>query len=158
MNTAAKIRERDELVKIVEKLKGKGKIIVTTNGTFDILHIGHIKFLEEARSQGDILIVATNSDSSVKQNKGPTRPINNEKDRARMLAALQCVDYVTVFSEKAPIELLDKLKPNVHVNGSDYGENCIEAPTVKKNGGKMYIVKLVPGYSTTGFLNRIKII
>ena len=154
MGTEGKILSRESLLGLVKKLKKQGKRIVTANGTFDILHPGHIKFLEEAKAQGDMLIVAVNSNSSVKQNKGPSRPVNTEQDRARMLAALQCVDYVTIFSERTPIELLEAVRPDVHVNGSDYGENCIEAPTVKKNGGRIHIIELVPGYSTTGLIKK----
>ncbi|MEA2037360.1 MAG: adenylyltransferase/cytidyltransferase family protein [Nanoarchaeota archaeon] len=149
-----KIKRREELQKIVESLKGQGKKIVTCNGCFDILHAGHIKFLEEAKKQGDILIIGLNSDSSVKQNKGPKRPINNEMDRAIVLAALEAADYVTIYDEKTPIELLEVIKPNIHVNGEEYGENCIEAETVKNNNGKIYVVKLVKGYSTTNLIKK----
>jgi rfaE bifunctional protein nucleotidyltransferase chain/domain len=148
----SKIVSRQSLGKIVERLKSEGKKIVSTNGTFDILHSGHEKFLSEAKAQGDILIVGVNSDSSVKKNKGPTRPINNEISRAKMIASFDCVDYVTLFEETVPMPLLEVIKPHVHVNGSEYGENCIEAETVKRNGGKIYIVKLVEGISTTNIL------
>ena len=151
-----KIKTREELKKIAEKLKQKGKKIVTCNGCFDILHAGHIKFLTEAKAQGDILIVGLNSDSSVKQNKGPKRPINNENDRATVLAALEMVDYVTIFNEKTPIPLLGVIKPNVHCNGEEYGENCIEAEIVKKYNGKIYLISLVPNYSTTKIISLIK--
>lgn len=151
-----KIKSIKEIGGIVKELKQKGKKIVTCNGCFDILHAGHIKFLKEAKAQGDILIVGLNSDSSVKQNKGPKRPINNENDRAEVLAALEMVDYITIFNEKTPLKLLEVIKPNVHVNGEEYGENCIEAPTVKKYGGKIYLIKLKKGYSTTNLISRIK--
>ena len=156
INTKNKIKTRKEISTIVENLKKQGKRIVTCNGCFDILHAGHIKFLEEAKQQGDILIVGLNSDSSVKKNKGPKRPINNEKDRAIVLAALQCVDYITIFEEKTPIELLEAIKPDIHVNGEEYGENCIEAPIVKKYGGNIHLIKLKEGFSTTNLINKIK--
>lgn len=152
----SKIKTREELKGIVKRLKQQGKTIVTCNGCFDLLHAGHIKFLKEAKQQGDILIVGLNSDSSVKQNKGPKRPINNENDRAAVLSALEIVDYITIFNEKTPIELLEIIKPDVHVNGEEYGENCIEAPTVKKYGGKIYIIKLKKGFSTTKIIEKLR--
>ncbi|MBW2988819.1 adenylyltransferase/cytidyltransferase family protein, partial [Candidatus Woesearchaeota archaeon] len=124
------------------------------NGCFDILHAGHIGFLKEAKQQGDILIVCLNSDSSVKENKGPRRPINGENDRASVLAALWMVDYITIFNEKTPIKILEVIKPDVHANGEEYGENCIESGTVKKNGGKMHLIRLLRGYSTTSILKK----
>jgi len=151
-----KIKTREEIRKTAEELKKQGKKIVTCNGCFDILHSGHIKFLREAKQQGDILIVLLNSDQSVKKNKGPERPINSQNDRTEVLAALEAVDYITIFDEKTPIDLLEIIKPNVHCNGEEYGENCIEAATVKKNGGKIYIVKLKKGYSSTNIINKIK--
>jgi len=151
-----KIKTREEIEQIVKELKEKGKTIVTCNGCFDILHTGHIKFLTEAKEQGDILIVAINSDQSVKANKGPKRPINNEDNRAKVLAALEMINYITIFNEKTPIKLLETIKPDIHVNGEEYGENCIEAETIKKNKGKIHIVKLKEGVSTTNLINRIK--
>lgn len=141
--------------KIIKKLRKEKKKIVTCNGVFDMMHIGHIKFLKEAKKQGDILIVGLNSDSSVKLNKGPKRPINNQKDRAEMLNALQCVDYVVIFDEKDPRKFLSKIKPDVHCNGEEYGKECIEAPVVKKFGGRIHIIKLVGGFSTTRMINKI---
>lgn len=151
-----KIKTKEEIEKIVKELKQKGKKIVTCNGCFDILHAGHIKFLKEAKQQGDVLIVGLNSDSSVKLNKGPKRPINNEKDRAAILATLKMVDYITIFNEKTPIPLLEIIKPDIHCNGEEYGENCIEKPVVKKYGGKIHIIKLKQGFSTTDIIKRIK--
>ena len=145
-----------EIKVIVKEIKKQNKTIVTCNGCFDILHIGHLKFLEEAKEQGDVLIVAINSDSSVKENKGPERPINTENNRAEALAALECVDYITVFNEKTPINLLEIIKPNIHVNGEEYGEDCIEASTVKKFGGKMHLVKKYKDFSTTRLIEKIK--
>ncbi len=150
-----KIKTREEIENIVKQLKQQKKRIVTCNGCFDILHVGHIKFLTEAKAQGDILIVGINSDSSVKENKGKNRPINKENDRAEVLAALEVVNYITIFKETAPIQLLEIIKPDVHVNGSDYSENCLEAPTIKKYGGKIKIVELKKGYSTTDLIKKI---
>jgi rfaE bifunctional protein nucleotidyltransferase chain/domain len=122
---------------------------VTVNGSFDILHNGHLHILNEARQRGDILIVGLNSDSSVKSYKGPTRPIVPERARAEMLLALRMVDYVHIFDESDPIAFLKEIKPDIHVNGSEYGENCIESETVKRGGGEIYIVSRIPGLSTS---------
>ena len=129
---------------------------VMATGTFDLLHMGHIYFLKEAKKQGDILIVGLNSDKSVKMNKGPKRPINNQKNRAEVLSALEIVDYITIYGEKDPRKLLSIIKPNVHCNGAEYGKNCIEAGVVRKNGGKIYLIKLVKGFSTTKIVEKIK--
>lgn len=150
-----KLHRLDGLVPIVKELKVQGKKIVTLNGAFDILHVGHLKILEEAKKQGDALIVGLNSDASVKMNKGSGRPMNNEQDRATMLGALEYVDYVVIFNEKDPRALLSTIKPDVHVNGSDYGEQCIEAEVVKENGGRIHVVKLIDGYSTTKLIQKI---
>jgi|SRR3989338_1533093 len=150
-----KIKTAGEIKQIAEKLKKDGKKIVTCNGCFDILHIGHIKFLKEAKEQGDALIVGLNSDSSVKLNKGDRRPINDENSRAGVLAALGCVDYIVIFSEKDPRKVLEKIKPDIHVNGEEYGENCIESAVVKKNGGKIYLIKKYGDFSTTNLIKRL---
>ena len=151
-----KIKSIDKLREIVEKLKKQNKIIVTTNGVFDILHIGHIRYLQEAKKLGDILIVAINSDVSTKKIKGPKRPLNNENDRAEALAALQCVDFVAIFNEENPIKFLEVIKPNVHVKGGDYKiDEIIEKNTVEKNGGEVKLIPEVKGYSTTKFIKRI---
>lgn len=151
-----KIKNLNELKKIVAELKAKGKKIVTTNGVFDILHIGHIRYLKEAKKLGNALIVAINSDSSTKKLKGPKRPLNNENDRAEALAALECVDFVTIFDEENPIKILEQIKPNVHVKGGDYNINqIIEKAAVEKNNGKVVLIPKVRGYSTTDFINKV---
>ena len=150
------IKKAEALKKIVENLKNQNKKIVTTNGVFDILHIGHIRYLQEAKKLGDVLIVAINSDSSVKRIKGPKRPLNNENDRAEALSALECVDYVTIFSEDNPIELLSIIKPSVHVKGGDYKMNqIIEKDCVEKNNGRVALIPKVGGYSTSGLIKKI---
>ncbi|MCK5282720.1 MAG: HAD-IIIA family hydrolase [Nanoarchaeota archaeon] len=151
-NKEKKIIKRESLKDLINELRKQNKKIVTINGAFDVLHKGHEKILSEAKKQGNILITAINSDSSVKENKGLERPLNNENARAKMLANFNYVDYVTVFPEKTPIDVLNVIRPDIHVNGSEYGENCIEAETVKKNGGKIYIVNLLPDYSTTSLI------
>ncbi len=148
-----KLTNREKLPALVSKIRKEKKKVVTINGTFDILHKGHDFIISESKKQGDILIVGINSDSSVKSNKGKDRPINNELARAKMIAGYEDVDFVTIFKEKTPIEMLEIIKPDVHVNGSEYGEDCIEEPTVKKHGGKIHIVKLMPGYSSTKILS-----
>ena len=151
-----KIMNIKELKEIVEKLKKENKKIVTTNGVFDILHIGHMRYLQEAKKLGDILIAAVNSDSSTKKIKGPKRPLNNENDRAEALAALECVDYVIIFNEENPMKILGIIKPNIHVKGGDYDINrIIEKDIVEKNNGKVVLIPKVKGYSTTDFINRI---
>jgi|GEM_PF-491760 len=152
--SAEKIIPRPELKKLIQEKRGLGKKIVSLNGTFDLTHSGHQKILEEAKAQGDILIVALNSDASVKQNKGPLRPLNNEKARLLMMSSFPNVDYVTCFDEKTPISLLEEIKPDVHVNGSEYGENCIEAPTVKKYGGRIHVVELKEGFSSSNLIQQ----
>lgn len=152
-----KIKIISELKKIVLKLKSQNKTIVTTNGVFDILHIGHIRYLQKAKKLGDILIVGLNSDASVKRLKGTKRPINNQNDRAEVLSALECVDYVLIFNEDTPIEWLSEIKPNIHVKGGDYDMGkIIEKEIVEKNGGKIVILPKVPEVSTTDIIERIK--
>ena len=148
-NSEDKIIERRKLADLIRNIRGNGKKIVTINGTFDILHKGHEKILNEAKKQGDVLIVGVNSDRSVRKNKGETRPVNSEFNRAKMLANFAYVDFVTIFDEQTPIQMLEIIKPDVHVNGSEYGKQCIEASTVEKNGGRVYIIKLIKGFSTS---------
>jgi len=157
-----KVKTRKQITFIVNKLKKQHKIIVSTNGSFDLLHAGHVRFLEEAKAQGDVLIIGLNSDKSVRAWKKhigykdwKKRPLVPQEYRAEMLAALECVDYVTIFDEADCIRFVESVKPAVHVNGSEYGENCIEAPTVKKFGGKIHIVKLHGGLSTSELIKRI---
>jgi rfaE bifunctional protein nucleotidyltransferase chain/domain len=144
-----------DLERFSNEIKKSGKTLVTLNGSFDLLHAGHLEMLYQASLQGDILIVALNSDSSIKQYKSQDRPFIPLDERLQMMAALDMVDYVTWFEELDPCLLLSKLKPDVHVNGSEYGENCIEAETVKAYGGRLHIVQLVPGLSTTQIVKRI---
>jgi D-glycero-beta-D-manno-heptose 1-phosphate adenylyltransferase len=151
-----KIKTLKELIPIVEALKSQNKKIATTNGVFDILHYGHVKYLEEAEKMGDVLIVGVNSDSSVKENKGDKRPINNEKSRLSVLAALESVGYVFLFDEKDPSSCLGKIKPDIHIKAGDYKlSQIIEKGAVEGNGGKVAIVKVEKNYSTTDIINRI---
>ena len=151
----SKIKTINELKDIVENLKKENKKIVTTNGVFDILHIGHIRYLQEAKKLGDVLIVAINSDNSVKKIKDPKRPLNNENNRAEALASLECVDYITTFSEENPIMFLEAIKSDIHVKGGDYKiDKIIEKDTVEKNNGKLVLIPEVKGYSTTALIKK----
>jgi len=150
---ALRLVPRHALAQLATTLRAKGKRIVTINGSFDILHNGHLHILNEARQRGDILIVGLNSDVSVKSYKGPTRPIVPERARAEMLLALRMVDYVHIFDESDPIAFLKEIKPDVHVNGSEYGENCIEGETVRRAGGEIHIVNRIPGLSTSRIID-----
>ncbi len=147
--------EPAELASKVETLKKQGKKIATLNGSFDLLHAGHLHIIYEASLQGDVLIVALNTDSSIQKYKSPKRPIVSLPHRARMMAALGFVDFVTCFEETDPRAILEKIRPHVHVNGAEYGAECIEAGVVKSHGGKIHIVPLVPGLSTSNLIKKI---
>lgn len=153
---ASKTIHPDALKEKVELLKGQGVSIATLNGSFDLLHAGHLEMLFQASQQADCLIVALNSDTSIKAYKNPKRPLITLKDRLALVASLEFVDYVTWFEETDPIKLLSIIKPHVHVNGAEYGENCIEAETVRKFGGRMHIVELVPGLSTSNIIEKVR--
>ena len=145
--------------KQAENLKNelKGKILVSTNGCFDILHVGHARYLQKARSLGDKLIVCLNSDKSVKKIKGETRPVNCEADRAELLCALKCVDYVVLFEEESPRNLLEKIKPDIHAKGGDWTlETLPEADVILNGGGRVEFIDFVPNHSTTGIIEKIK--
>lgn len=152
----AKIITPDQLEKKVAQLRAQEKKIATLNGSFDLMHAGHLHMIYEASQVADILILALNSDQSIKQYKSPARPIIPLEYRLQMMAAIEFVDYVTWFDETDPRKLLSIIKPDVHVNGAEYGENCIEADVVKQYGGKVHIVDLVQGLSTTQIIKKIK--
>jgi D-beta-D-heptose 7-phosphate kinase/D-beta-D-heptose 1-phosphate adenosyltransferase len=150
-----KVLTRSELVSRVSLWKANGERVVFTNGCFDLLHIGHITVLEQARRFGDRLIVAINSDASVSSIKGPTRPIVGERERARVLAALAAVDAVVVFDEPTPLELIVAARPDVIVKGGDYGvDTVVGAREVLSWGGQVKIVPIVQGFSTTRLLEK----
>lgn len=151
-----KIYHLSELASILKQAKSDGHVVVTTNGCFDVLHLGHLRYLQAARQLGDLLVVAVNSDSSVRQLKGENRPLVPEGERAEMLAGLECVDYVVIFPELTPIDLLSELKPSIHVKGGDYKlEQLIEREVVEANGGKVIVGLNVPGKSTTNLIEVI---
>lgn len=143
------------LEEAVSKLKRQSKRIVTLNGSFDLMHAGHLYIIYEAKKQGDILIVALNSDISIQRYKSPHRPIVTLQYRLELMSALEFVDYVTWFDETDPRELLKKIRPDVHVNGIEYGTNCIEAQTVQECGGKIHLVDRIDGLSTSEILTKI---
>lgn len=141
---------------IVKKLKNKNKKIITTNGVFDILHLGHVKYLEEAKKLGDVIIVGVNTDASVKKNKGDKRPVNDEKSRIGVLAGLEAVDYVFLFNEKDPRKWLEHIKPDVHAKAGDYKlSQLIEKEVVEKNKGRIALIPKVKGYSTSNTIKKI---
>ena len=143
---------------MAERARGEGKKIVFTNGVFDILHPGHIRYLRDARALGDLLIVGVNSDRSVKAlNKAPGRPINAEDERAEVLSALASVDAVVVFDENTPHEIISAIQPDILVKGADWGENAIVGrDVVEARGGKVVRITLAEGYSTTKIIERIR--
>jgi rfaE bifunctional protein nucleotidyltransferase chain/domain len=153
---AGKIVDRSEIPALVERLRAEGKTIVTFNGSFDVLHAGHIRCLREAKEQGDVLIVPLNSDVSIRSYKGKTRPIVAEGDRAETLAALECVDYVVLFDDIVPMGIISEIRPDVHCNGADWGPCCIEKEEVEKGGGRVHILEWAPGRSTSELLKRIR--
>lgn len=149
--------DRMKISEIVTSLKAKGKRIVFTNGCFDILHVGHVRYLKEAKALGDILILGLNSDCSVKSLKGPNRPINNESDRAEVLSALKAIDYVVIFDEKTAENIVGEVKPDIYAKGGDYSIDTLpEAKIVAEHGGKTVLLQLVDGKSSTNIINKCK--
>ena len=152
----SKILELQDLKKVVYDLRKSGKTIVFTNGCFDILHVGHVRYLTAARSQGDILVVGLNSDGSVRSIKPENRPIVNQDQRAEVLAGFECVNYITIFNEPDPLKIIKELKPDVLVKGADWiEEEIIGADIVKATGGKVVRVSVVPDVSTSRIIQRI---
>lgn len=153
-----KIKAIKEIIDISNKLRGENKLIVTTNGSFDILHLAHVNLIEKAKKEGDTLIVLINSDDSIRKLKGEEKPIVPENERAEMLAALECVDYVVIFDEDDPLSLLDKIKPHKHVKGGSWDEERIRAEKelLAKWGGEFKNFELEEGYSTTNIIDKIQ--
>lgn len=140
----------------VQEIRRASQTIATLNGSFDLLHAGHLEMIYQASLQADVLIVALNTDASIQQYKSPSRPIISLEHRRQMIAALEFVDYVTWFSETDPREMLKKICPDVHVNGAEYGKDCIEAEVVRQGGGRIHIVDLIPGLSTSSIIEKIR--
>lgn len=140
----------------VKKLHDAGKTVVVTNGCFDILHVGHVRYLQKTKSFADYSIILLNSDKSVRNIKGEGRPINNEEDRAEILTALSCVDFVVLFDEDTPAELIDEIKPDVYTKGADYNMDTLpERDIMLKNGVKVEFIDFIEGKSTTGIIDKI---
>ena len=150
-----KIKSPSALEKILSLKKRQGKTIVALSGAFDLLHLSHVEFLNKAKKLGDILVVFLNSDSSVRNSKGPKRPIYNQHIRARMLAALTAVDFVLIFNESNCLRLIKKLKPDIFAQGQDWGLNCIERPVMAEYGGKVKIVKVPSDVTTSNIIKMI---
>ena len=145
-----------DIEKFCEVLRKGGKKVVFTNGCFDILHAGHVTYLEKARSFGDCLVLGLNTDASVRANKGPSRPINSEQDRAKVVGALRAVDYVVLFGEQTAETLIAKVKPDVYVKGGDYTLDTLpEASIVQSYGGHVEVVQMVGGRSTTNIIDKM---
>ena len=148
-----------ELAAIAENFRGSGRRLVFTNGCFDLLHVGHLRYLQAARALGDALLVAVNGDASVRALKGPTRPINSEDDRAEVLAALACVDYVTTFHTERVTDLVRAIRPQVYAKGGDYTLDSLnpeERAALEEVGAEIRLLPLVPGKSTTATLGRMR--
>lgn len=147
----------DDAARLAEKLRQNGKRVVFTNGVFDLLHPGHVRYLQQARSLGHALIIGVNSDRSVRANKGPSRPIMSERERAELLAALACVDAVAIFDAETPADIIARIQPDVLVKGADWAADAIVGrDTVEARGGKVVRVDVEPGWSTTSIIEKIQ--
>jgi rfaE bifunctional protein nucleotidyltransferase chain/domain len=156
MKTSDKIVTKDQISALLPEWKKEGKIVFT-NGCFDLLHLGHVDYLEKAKNLGEKLVVGLNSDASVQRLKGSSRPITDENSRSRVMAALEFVDAVILFDEDTPLELIQFIKPDILVKGNDYSiETIVGADVVLKSGGSVETVPLVNGYSTTNVIQKIK--
>lgn len=145
------------LERFVREARSAGKRVVFTNGVFDILHPGHVRYLQAARAHGDLLIVGLNSDASVRRNKGPRRPINPEDERAEVLAALACVDAVSIFDDDTPADIIRRVQPDILVKGADWPtDQIVGRDTVEARGGRVILEPVEQGYSTTALIDRIK--
>jgi D-beta-D-heptose 7-phosphate kinase/D-beta-D-heptose 1-phosphate adenosyltransferase len=154
---SAKLKTVEELASIAAQARTNGKIVVFTNGCFDLIHRGHLHMLRQAKAQGDLLIVALNSDASVKALKGEDRPVMTEADRVELIAALEMVDYVVVYDEPDPYRVITAIKPNVLAKGGDWSpDKIIGADVVEQNGGRVAVIPYLQGFSTSEIIERIK--
>jgi rfaE bifunctional protein nucleotidyltransferase chain/domain len=152
-----RVLDRAGLEAFVAAARAEGRRIVFTNGVFDILHPGHLRYLQAARRHGDLLIVGLNSDASVRRNKGPARPINPEGERAEVLAALDCVDAVSIFDDETPADIIRRVQPDILVKGADWpADQIVGRDTVEARGGRVILEPVEPGYSTTGLIERAR--
>ncbi len=157
MDSQRKIKSASALFRLVGRAQARGVSVVFTNGCFDLLHTGHVTLLERAKRHGDLLIVAVNSDRSVRALKGRGRPVQPQRERARLVAALGCVDYVTVFDQRTPQRLVERLHPQVLIKGADWASGAIVGrEVVERGGGKVLRIPLVQGRSTSGLIERIR--
>lgn len=161
LDSRTKVLPRNSLARRSREFRGAGRRLVLTNGCFDLLHVGHVRYLEQARALGDALAVGINSDASVRRLKGRTRPIVREADRAEVVAALQAVDYVVLFGEDSAVELVDAIRPAIYVKGGDYSDDPAsdrypaEAHVAVRHGGELRIIPFVAGYSTSSLVDRL---
>ena len=154
---ADRLLTREQAVAFIDARRASGHRIVFTNGVFDLLHPGHVRYLREARALGDALVVGLNADESVRRNKGPARPITSERERAEILGALECVDAVVLFSEDTPHEIIAALQPDVLVKGADWAaDRIVGRDTVEARGGRVVRIPVEQGYSTTALVERVK--
>lgn len=152
-----RVSSADEAAAFAEWIRARGGRVVFTNGVFDLLHPGHVRYLRDARALGDALIVAVNSDRSVRAIKGPSRPINPEDERAELLLALDCVDAAVIFDEDTPHEIVTRIQPDILVKGADWGpDNIVGRDIVEARGGRVVRVELEPGHSTTDLIRRVR--
>ena len=157
MRARRKIKSLGSLARIVRQAQARGRRVVFTNGCFDVLHAGHVDLLERARRHGDLLVVGLNSDRSVRALKGPGRPVMREQDRARVLAGLASVDYVTIFDEATPERLVSRLRPDVLIKGADWvASRIVGGDTVRRSGGRVIRLALLTGYSSSRLIERIR--
>lgn len=154
---ATRVLTRAEAAALVARLRAGGRTIAFTNGVFDLIHPGHVRYLQRARSLGDVLIVGLNADASVRRNKGPLRPVNPEEERAEVLAALDAVDAVVIFEEDTPAEIITALQPDVLVKGADWAaDRIVGRDTVEARGGRVVRVDVADGYSTTAIIDKVR--
>jgi D-beta-D-heptose 7-phosphate kinase/D-beta-D-heptose 1-phosphate adenosyltransferase len=152
-----RVVSRDAAVRLAEDLRAAGKVVVFTNGVFDLLHPGHVRYLQRARGLGDALIVGLNADASVRRNKGPSRPINSERERAELVAALACVDAVVLFDDDTPAAIIRSIQPDVLVKGADWAaDQIVGRDTVEARGGRVVRVEVEKGYSTTALVEKVR--
>ena len=153
----SRVLSREQAVALVAALRAESKTVVFTNGVFDLLHPGHVRYLEVARSLGDALILGLNGDASVRRNKGPARPITPEQERAEVLAALSAVDAVVIFDEDTPAEIVEALQPDILVKGADWpADQIVGRDTVEARGGRVVLVPVEQGHSTTSIVERVR--
>ena len=153
----ARLLTTDEAVGLVQSLRGAGRTVVFTNGVFDLLHPGHVRYLQSARALGEALIVGLNGDASVRRNKGPGRPINDERERAEVLAGLEAVDAVVLFDDDTPAEIIRQLQPDILVKGADWAaDQIVGRDTVESRGGRVVRVTVEQGYSTSSLVQKVR--